>query len=137
MKFLAIFFRLNLYLWSMHNLVFVRPSISHKTKEIFTQGISPKFNIIRMFALRQKISILTLYILKGNALINSGLKISVELSAEISTVHDNSSIHWMDRTNPYNLLFLENLFSLFTKTITLSFLRVLKKTTTRTTTTKQ
>ena len=121
----------------MHNLVFVRPSISHKTKEIFTQGISPKFNIIRMFALRQKISILTLYILKGNALINSGLKISVELSAEISTVHDNSSIHWMDRTNPYNLLFLENLFSLFTKTITLSFLRVLKKTTTRTTTTKQ
>lgn len=121
----------------MHNLVFVRPSISHKTKEIFTQGISPKFNIIRMFALRQKISIFTLYILKGNALINSGLKISVELSAEISTVHDNSSIHWMDRTNPYNLLFLENLFSLFTKTITLSFLRVLKKTTTRTTTTKQ
>ena len=121
----------------MHNLVFVRPFISHKTEEIFTQGISPKFNIIRMFALRQKISILTLYILKGNALINSGLKISVELSAEISTVHDNSSIHWMDRTNPYNLLFLENLFSLFTKTITLSFLRVLKKTTTRTTTTKQ
>ena len=46
----------------MHNLVFVRPFISHKTEEIFTQGISLKFNIIQMFALRQKISILTLYI---------------------------------------------------------------------------
>ena len=33
----------------------------------------------------------------------------------------------MNRTNPCNFLFLENLFSLFTKKITLSFLRVLNK----------